>query len=108
MAIRRQSGKPEVQSNKEIERAITLFDRGLINIKKFLVTVSVRKEEPLQCDDSDEAELFIEVSQLAHVTIVESDAPCMILARGRGRSGPRVQNRLAICTKGEQDYRLVG
>ena len=69
MAIRRQPGKPEVQSNKEIERAITLFDRGLINIKEFLVTVSVRKEELLECHDSDEAELLIEISQIAHVII---------------------------------------
>jgi hypothetical protein len=76
-------------------------------VKKTKIEMYTRTETSI-ADLREKRILAVKAAIELRVMNVESDVPCMILARGRGHSGPRVQNRLPYVPKGEQDYRLVG
>ena len=45
--IRRRPGRRDTESNAEIEDTITLFDRGLLSVREFLLTIAARTDESI-------------------------------------------------------------
>ena len=45
--IRRRPGRRDTESNAEIEDTIKLFDRGLLSVREFLLTIAARTDESI-------------------------------------------------------------